>query len=213
MKLPTRDDWDFSAFSPERRRYLEQDPSFEVIAQRVAHEAVCVFSKNDLLRNKQLRAPEGTWRAWFKICVCISTSDLFYNGRDGLRGRYWQHPTVGAAATRQVLALLKPKLLAYATAHPDCMAAEGATADLHSVERSLSAKSAKIWAHEEKCQNFDEGPKLFVKRWSTSTTEKFWSWAPAKPLLDIKGAFFTSDHSEQIVKPHRDCHIHKYGFS
>jgi hypothetical protein len=77
----------------------------------------------------------------------------------------------------------------------------------------LDAGSAKIWAHEKKDQNFNEGPRLFVERWSVSRPGGNWRWAPAHPLLDIKGAFFTPDHREHIVKPHRDYEIHEYGFT
>jgi hypothetical protein len=207
-KPPSSEEWEFSAFPPERRSYLETDPSFEEIAQRVEDEAVCEFAEFDPLRETTRLAPRGTWRSWFKIRVHCSTSDLFFNGRDGLRGRYWQDPAAGLAATDHVLCLLKGRLLNYVSTHP--MVSEP-TASEHLIYRSLDARSAKIWAHEEKSEIFD-GP-LFVKRWSISTTEKNWRWSPARPLLDIKGAFFTPDHREHIVKPHRDCEIHKYGFS
>jgi hypothetical protein len=212
IKPPSKQEWVFAEFPSERRSYLELDPSFEDIAQRVADEAVCEFAEPDRLCKTAVWASEGTWRAWFKIRVHSSTSDLSYNGRDGLRGRYWQDPAAGVLATHHVLSLLEERLLDYVRTHPECIVSEP-TASERSIERSLDAGSAKIWAHEKKDQNFNEGPRLFVERWSVSRPGGNWCWAPTHPLLDIKGAFFTPDHHEHIVKPHRDYEIHKYGFT
>jgi hypothetical protein len=84
---PSKQEWAFTEFPPERRNYLELDPPFEEIAQQIADEAVCEFAEPDPLREISTNAPKGTWRAWFKIRILSPTSDLFYNGRDGLRGR------------------------------------------------------------------------------------------------------------------------------
>jgi hypothetical protein len=111
-----------------------------------------------------------------------------------------------------VLGLLKGRLVDYVRTHPECIVSEP-TASEHLIERSLEAQSAKIWVHEGKGQNFNERPRLVVERWNTSSPGGKWRWAPAYPLLDIKGAFFTPDHHEHIHKLHRDCEIYKYGFS
>ena len=178
MTNPRKQEWAFTDFPPERRNYLELDPPFAEIAQRIADEAICEFAEPDSLAQISTNAPKGTWRVCFKIRVLSQTSDLFYNGRDGLRGRYWQNPVAGFAATHHVLDLLKGRLLDYVRTHPECMVSESKASE-HLLERSLDAPSAKIWAHEGKRQNFNERPRLFVERWNTSSPGGKWRWAPA----------------------------------
>jgi hypothetical protein len=64
IKPPSKQEWVFAEFPPERSSYLELDPSFEDIAQRVAGEAVCEFAEPDRLCKTAAWAPEGTWRAY-----------------------------------------------------------------------------------------------------------------------------------------------------
>ena len=120
--LPSSDEWSFAEFEGERRAYLDHDLPFDEMAKRIADLAVVNTGCVDPLRIANLEAlVNTTWRAWFTISVadepCLS--DLFYNGRDGVRGRYWQSETEGNAATASMVALLREKLLQFAADNPD----------------------------------------------------------------------------------------------
>ena len=214
--IPSEDEWSFTEFPPERRAYLENSLSFENVAQNIASEATCAGIEIDPLLTAAPDAPSRTtWRACFKVRTNTQLSDIFYNGRDGLRGRFWQSEAAGEAATKFLLALLKKPLLAYATKHPQTFPDRLEQIPLHAIERSLDGGSAKIWANEKKNQNFNEGAKLLVKRWVISRPGGNWRWAPCDPLVDVKGAFFTLNDREHIAwdKYNRSYDIHQYGFS
>jgi hypothetical protein len=141
---------------------------------------------------------------------------LFYNGRDGLRDRYWQGAAAGDAATASLVALLREKLLRFAAFNPENFGpATSARGNMELVARSLDGASAKAWAYEEKNQRFDARPRLTVRRWLDNDPGGKWKWAPIGPLLDIKGAFYTLDNKEfvPLEKRERAHHIHRYGFS
>jgi hypothetical protein len=217
--LPSSDEWNFAEFDAKRRTYLDSDMLFDEMAKRIANVAVVNTGCVDPLRTENPEAlVNTTWRAWFTISVadepCLS--DLFYNGRDGVRGRYWQSETEGNAAMASMVALLREKLLQFAADNPGQFGlATLARGDLGLVARSLDAKSAKAWAYEEKNQSFGERPRLIVKRWETQSPGGKWRWAPVGPLLDIKGAFYTPDNKEYVSREKRERanEIHRYGFS
>ena len=210
--FPSAIEWDFSGLPSERRHYLEPGVSLEDIARYFGNAATCMYGEIQSLRDSAPGAPPLiTWRACFKVSVDCKIADLFFNGRDGLRGRYWLSPAAGEAATRILIESLKTILFQYMIEHPHCMrSAEAGTQTLEGIERSLDAASSKIWAHENVPQNFNEGPKLLVRRWKKSLEAR---WAPQGPLVDIKGAWFTPQDHEHITKPHRSRDIHELGFS
>jgi hypothetical protein len=87
--------------------------------------------------------------------------------------------------------------------------------DMGLVARSLDATSAKAWAYEGKNPSFNATPRLIVRRWANKRPGGNWRWAPIGPLLDVKGAFYTSDNKEFVPWNKRDraYNIHRYGFS
>ncbi|WP_130583910.1 hypothetical protein [Bradyrhizobium sp. Leo170] len=217
--FPSSDEWSFAEFDDQRRAYLDRDMPFDEIAKRIADVAVVNTGCVDPLRTPNPDAPvDTTWRAWFTISVAEEPrlSDLFYNGRDGVRGRYWQSETEGNAATASMIALLREKLLLFVADNSDIFGpATLARGDMALVARSLDAASVKAWAYEGKNPNFNAGPKLVVRRWATNRPGGNWRWAPVGPLLDIKGAFYTPDDKEFVPgdKRERAYNIHRYGFS
>jgi hypothetical protein len=219
MTIPSSDEWSFTGFDGERRAYLDCDMGFEEMAKRITDLAVINTGCIDPLRTENPEAPvDTTWRAWFTISVadkpCLS--DLFYNGRDGVRGRYWQSEMDGNAATASIIALLREKLLRFAADNTDKFGPRtAARGDMGLVARSLDAMSAKAWAYEGKNPNFNATPRLIVRQWANNRPGGNWRWAPIGPLLDIKGAFYTLDNKEFVPwdKRQRAYNIHRYGFS
>ena len=216
--VPSPDEWSFSELPAKRQAYLESDMPFEQIARTVADRAVVKTGFVDPLQTTNLDAPTGiTWRACFTISVELDQiSDKYYNGRDGLRGRYWQDEEAGKAATALSIDLLSEKLLQFAADNPDKFGSDTlARGEVALIERSLRAQSAKTWAYEKPDQNFNAGPKLMVRRWANNRPGGNWRWAPVGPLLDIKGAFYRPDNIEFVPwdKKDRAYQIHRYGFS
>jgi hypothetical protein len=213
------DEWSFAEFDGERRSYLDRDMQFNEIAKRIADLAVVKTGRIDPLRAGSSEAPvDTTWRAWFTISVADEPcrSDLFYNGRDGVRGRYWQSATEGNAATASIIALLREKLLRFAADNTDNFGpTTPARGDMGLVAPSLDATSAKAWACEGKNPSFNARPRLIVRRWANKNPGGNWRWAPEGPLLDIKGAFHTPDGKEFVPweKRERASNIHRFGFS
>ncbi|MCA1530767.1 hypothetical protein [Bradyrhizobium yuanmingense] len=219
ISLPSSDEWSFGEFEPEWQAYLGRDMHFDEMAKRIADVAVVNTGCVDTLRVENPEAPvDTTWRAWFTISLAdeLCLADLFYNGRDGLRGRYWQSETEGNAATALMIALLREKLLQFAAENIYSFgSATLAHGDMGLVVRSLEGTSAKSWAYEGKNPNYKEKPRLVVKRWMNNSPGGNWRRAPKGPLLDIKGAFFTPNSKEYIPwdKRERAYNIHRYGFS
>jgi hypothetical protein len=217
--LPSSDEWSFAEFDAERRAYLDRDMVFDEMAKRIADLAVVNTGRIDPWRAVNPEAPvDTTWRVWFTISVADEPrlSDLFYNGRDGVRGRYWQSATEGNAATASIIALLREKLLRFAAANTDNFGrTTPARGDMMLVARSLDATSAKAWAYEGTNPSFNATPRLIVRRWANKSPGGYWRWAPIGPLLDIKGAFHTPDDKEFVPwdKRERAYNIHHYGFS
>jgi hypothetical protein len=201
--LPSSDEWSFAEFDAERRAYLDRDMPFDEMAKRIADLAIVNTGCVDPLRMENPEAPMGTtWRARFTISVGDEPrlSDLFYNGRDGVRGRYWQSETEGDAATAAIIALLLGKLLQFAADNIDNFGPATLTqGDMELVARSLNATSAKAWAYEGKNPSFNTRPRLIVRRWANRSPGGNWRWAPEGPSLDIKGAFYTPDGKEFVV--------------
>jgi hypothetical protein len=217
MTIPSADEWSFANFLVEGRAYLEDDMPFEAIVKRVADLAVVVDGGVEPLNHAEDGAPKDiTWRVYFTIRVDPEISDRYYNGRDGLRGRYWQGKEAGKAGTALSIKLLTPKLLVFAKNRAENFgSATLALGEPTLVKRSLRGQSAKTWAYEKRDQNFNEGPKLIVARWAINTTDRHWCWAPVGPLLAIKGAFYRPDNLEHVPlsKRKRACDIHRDGFS
>jgi hypothetical protein len=220
--LPTPKDWDFSALPQHRRGYLERDSSFETIARVLENEASCEEPAIEPCRDGT--QPLGTWRINLLIKVQPQTSDMFYNGRDGVRGRYWQSPQAGDEATRSLLNLLTRKILEFAEAQPSALTSRRRpriTVTLDDVRASLAAPSAKVWAYEDKSVGFHQGPNLFVERWAKNENAPRnrnngnWHWALVSGLVDVKGAFLTPNRREYIpeIKRDRNFQIHLFGFS
>ena len=98
---------------PEARRaYLEGGFTFESIVALVCAEAEVAESYIDPYRDHSGHALEQNARqAVFRIHVSGKACDLFFNARDGMRGRYWQSPEAGIMADAQIIRALTPLLL------------------------------------------------------------------------------------------------------
>jgi hypothetical protein len=92
-----------------RRAILERCLSFDEIINRLLVDAVVEVPTISDAWNK---APENTVRATFKVAVDRDAADLLYNGRSGLRARYWASPQLGDAATAAVIRSVRERLLA-----------------------------------------------------------------------------------------------------
>src|SRR5262249_21221675 len=103
--------------------------------------------------------PKDARQVVFQFCVSEQVCDIFFNAPDGLRGRYWQSPTHGFVATRNLIGELSERLLSFAQINPPVPCAKAAPMKLDSIAASLSAPSAKIWP----CERDNQGENLLLK--------------------------------------------------
>jgi hypothetical protein len=150
----------------------------------------------------QLRRPE--------LC------DLFFNGRDGLRGRYWHSAKIGNEATRFLLRALQPMLLDDVRRRHDLIEvdAEAAPMDERDVRISLTKPSAKVWPVETAGERFG----LEVARWRGNPHPVWgdaWTWTPSRSDLEVKGALIDLEHHQHVPPKKRDRarQINSHGFS
>lgn len=173
------DKWRFSeAIQPDRVALLtDLSHSFDGIVERLLRGAIVCACWEWGLREEVV----GRVRADFEIAVNEGDVDLFHNGRDGYRARYYQSVEAGEAANAACLrALASPLrrggrswgLHLQAPSFPDDWS-HSADAE---VERSLLSDGAKVWISEHALtQRYgpDWAPEsaedvvheLLVKRW------------------------------------------------
>lgn len=220
--VPGTSEWDFSHLPPVRHAYLMSAYSFETIVREFIAELRVL---EGFIRPSE-NTHEGARQAIFRVKTNSQAYDLLYNAPDGLRGRYWQSPDLGFAATRYLIDLLKPTLLEFAHANPlQLESNKRGSAKMHltDVQISLEATSAKVWVRErDNAGNLiiAGGPELVVERWQTNESDprgkgRAWRYTPSDGEVEIKGALIDTQNQEHIPisKRDRSCQIHHYGFS
>lgn len=204
------DEWRFAELPPERASYLMSSTmTFEEIAasiaasHRIVSAAVCRYRD----------PPKGVSARQIVFRIALEPpdlSDLFFNARDGLRGRYWHSPEIGDAATRYCIDSLMQGLLDYASANVTHIPVEKKASPMtvEDMAASLAAPSAKIWPYEcnaEGRRDLDEGGRfLDVRRWHEANVGSAWRWTPLDRDLEIKGALIDGDRMEHVPEGKRD---------
>lgn len=226
VQAPGSQEWDSSGLPEYRRAYLDSGLSFEEIAARLVDEAKVLKAWIGPYRNPPKGTPKQTRQACFLLRIRPPTYDLFYNAPDGLRGRYWQSPTLGDDATCSLISSLNPKLLEYATKKPPKVCFPAADMNEYQIKDSLDKPSAKVWVREwDDDENFKidlTGTQLIVRRWRENENEnecedfrKYWRWTPIDDGIEVKGALLTPDGNEAVPekKKYRSIQINRFGFT
>ena len=147
---------------------------------------------------------------------------LFFNARDGLRGRYWQSCEHGVGANCDIIDRFTPFLLSAFEQAPDGAktARRVQPLTLDHAALSLRAASAKIWPAETDLGGVREPgyPAIEVRRWrQNQPTENYdrWRWSPEGNEIEIKGALVDPDGFEHVPDGKRDraFQIHKLGIT
>ncbi|MCK1303900.1 hypothetical protein IVB33_39910 [Bradyrhizobium sp. 24] len=217
IKPPSKTEWDTSALAASRRAYLDEGLSFEQIAARVIGSATLISSRIEPYRTAPGDEEDGR-QIIFVVRAAPQTSDLLYNAPDGMRGRYWQSPDHGFAATKHLIDGLLPKLM---SDEPPAPPEKCAPMSVEDIKASLEGLSAKVWPRER-----DDARKplwvedqLKVLRWEQSEQDvgkgRQWRRSFTSDDLEIKGALIGTDQTEYIPEGKRDrsCQIHRFGFT
>jgi len=221
---PSPSEWDTSRLPAERREYLDRDQSFEDMLTQLVEcaEVTRIIPKPfDSAKTEDERRAR---QVVFVVRASFRLSDLLFNARDGLRGRYWQSPWHGFQATRLVTDRLSPRLIAYAEQNPVGRPGKADPIDIDDIRAMLHASSAKVWPRER-----DGGTWLFardrlsVPRWETNepkaTNGPLWRDGPnpnGGDELEIKSALLgPPDNAEYVPcgKRARSAEIHLFGCS
>lgn len=222
-RRPFPAEWDLSQLPAQRRGYLESGLSFEQIAARIVAELHIIHAAIVPYKTPARDEPKDARQIIFLIQVSEEVCDFLYNAPDGLRGRYWQSPDHGFAATGHLIRLLSPALLSFAEQNQPPPSAKAAPMNLRDIRASLEAPSAKIWPRER--DNNREllftGQHLGVPRWAKNEEHAEinrgeWRKTPiGGSELEIKGALLGADGSEYLPEGKRDrsCQIHRFGYT
>ena len=223
IRRPDKTEWDTLALSAKRRAYLDVDLTFDEIATRVIESAEVISNRIESYKH----SPPGERREdgrqiIFIVRVELETCDLLYNAPDGMRGRYWQSPHYGFAATKHLIGGLLRTLMSFAERHPPTPPKKCAPMGAEDIKVSLESISAKVWPREHD----DNGnwrfkvDQLKVLRWEQNEGhgEKgpMWRQSPTTGDIEIKGALSrTVDLTEYIPQGKRDrsCQIHRFGYT
>jgi hypothetical protein len=221
IRRPFAAEWDTSQLTEDRRAYLDSGLSFEEMISQLLSETTVISATICPYRDP---APgektKNARQVVFLVGIGKETCDLLYNAPDGLRGRYWQSPDHGSAATRYLISTLMPSLLAFADEAPPNITDDAAPMTIEDIRESLGAPSAKVWPWEGKDrERLLIEHQLMVPRWRDSEAR-----GPSKVLwrrdlrgeeLQIKGAILDLDRTEYIPegKRSRSCQIFQFGFT
>jgi hypothetical protein len=222
IRLPFPTKWDTSQLPTNRRSYLDSDLSFQEIADRVLTEMQIIRVNIEPYKTPARGEPKDARQVAFLVGIGEETSDLLYNARDGLRGRYWQSPDHGFEATKHLIVGLLPNLTSFAARNPPTASGKAAPMASEDIAASLEAPSAKIWPRERD----DNGTSLLVEhelvvsRWESneqhaSTNRGMWRRTPRGGEMEIKGALLGADRTEYLPEGKRDrsWQIHHFGFT
>jgi len=226
IRMPSEADWDISKLPSDRQAYLGSGLSFEKIVTRIACECEITGALIEPYQAPARGEPKDARQVVFRFRVSKEACDLFFNAPDGLRGRYWQSPDHGFAATRHLIDELSALLNSHAKHSPPTASGKAAAMGTEDIIASLSAPSGKIWLRERD-DNSDllliEPPaekQLIVPRWieneSHSPINKgMWRRTPNGGEMEVKGAILGRDGTECVPEGKRDrsCQIHRFGFT
>ena len=169
-RLPSKTEWDTSRLLAEGRAYLESDDlSFEEIASQATQSAAIISNRIKPYNDAPLGEEDGR-QIIFVVRVAPEVSDLLYNARDGMRGRYWQSPDHGFAATRYLIGELICDLMEFSERNPPTLPDKCEPMSAEDIKASLERISAKVWPRE----NGHNGQWLFkddqlkVARWENN---------------------------------------------
>lgn len=220
-RIATTAEWNTEDLPPDRLQYLEGGYSFEDITNLISEGARVVSVQVRPFETFADSNEKTARQVVFRCRVVGRICDLFFNSRDGLRGRYWQSPKIGSDANAALIHALLPKLIAATgemTVHYARGAAEMNEAD---ISKSLTATSSKIWPCEFDEQGLRSLPigdrSLRIARWITNESRKptRWRWAPNDRDLEVKGALIDVHGKEHIPESKKDRaeQIYLYGFT
>jgi hypothetical protein len=218
IRPPDKPEWDTSGLTAKRRAYLDEGLSFEEIAARVIASATVISARIERYCEPRLLGEKDGRQIVFVVRVGSKTCDLLYNAPDGMRGRYWQSPDRGSAATKHLIGGLLPKLISFAD-EPPAPPKKCAPMSFDDIRASLDGLSAKVWPREfdEQRNWLFEKDHLKVLRWERDHGPKgpMWRQSPISGDLDIKGAIIGTDQTEYIPDGKRDrsCQIHLFGYT
>jgi hypothetical protein len=219
IRSPNKTEWNTSALAASGRAY---DLCFEEIAARVIESATVISARFKLYDDASPDEEDGR-QIVFVVRVAPQTCDVLYNAPDGMRGRYWQSPDHGFAATKQLIDALLPKLMSFADQYPPAPP-KRYPMRTDDIKASLESISAKIWPRERDDDgnlNLVEGEEhVMVRRWKENEERAeinrgMWRRSPASGDLEIKGAIIGIDRTEYIPEEKRDrsFQIHRFGFT
>jgi hypothetical protein len=159
---------------------------------------------------------------YYRVEACLAVSpdtfDIFFNGRTGYRGLYFDSADAGGAANHSLIAALAGKQLD-----------DSALRCVGHIDgrRSLAGDSAKVWLAEvgkgrcDSCRgewrSHSGPPDISNDRWEHSElpNAQYGRTAPKLSRIRLFGAFIDSRGSEWVPpsKVNRAAHIHLCGWS
>lgn len=222
IRPPSKMEWDTSRLWATGRAYLDNDDlSFKEIASRVIESATVISNRIRPYDDAPPGEEDGR-QIIFIVRVEPQTCDLLYNAPDGMRGRYWQSPDYGFAATKLLISGLLRTLMLFSERHPPMLPKRCAPMAAEDIKVSLKSISAKVWPREHD----DNGNWLFkvdqlkVLRWEQNEGrgEKgpMWRQSPTGGDIEIKGALIRPvDQIECMPEGKRDrsCQLHRFGYT
>ena len=214
---PSASEWQFASEMPsERQARPMEGRSFEDIASDIVRR--CTVIGVELRPYSTSRVDRDARQIVFRIGLGdTALCDAFFNAPDGLRGRYWQSPYAGDAATRHFIEAWTPGLLEFFAASPPSVPPKVTSMTSEDVAVSLGCPSAKVWPYERDAQGqidlTEGGAFLDVVKWRAAVNRN-WRWTPEGRDLEIKGALIKPDRSERVPvgKRMRAHDIHANGF-
>ncbi|BCG88273.1 hypothetical protein MesoLj113c_43830 [Mesorhizobium sp. 113-3-9] len=222
IRKPFPAEWDTSQMPKRRRAYLEIGLSFEEMVDQIQDNSDVVHVKTKPYCHPARGEPRTARQIVFRVRIGNQASDLLYNSRDGLRGRYWQSPEHGFVATHHLIRSLTPALLSFSERNPPKPEKEVHGMTIGHIRWSLAAPSAKVWPRERDSNDNSllEADALQITRWITNEgraehNQGMWRQTPMGDELEIKGGLLGIDGTEYLPegKRSRSWQIHEFGYT
>lgn len=222
IRKPFPREWDTSQLAESRREHLEAGLSFEEIVDQIEAVLEVNYVRAKVFGTPARGEPKNARQIIFRVRSGNQASDLLYNSRDGLRGRYWQSPEHGFVATHHLIRSLTPALLSFAEQTPPSPEKGVLEMTIEDIRWSLSAPSAKVWPRE--CDSSGSSllavDSLQVPRWIKNEqraeyNQCMWRRTPMGDELEIKGGLLGTDGTEYLPegKRNRSSQIHEFGYT